>query len=277
MPHPIPSWETRSIDELREQLEVERELAKRIREAPDRRGLYSRVYDEFFDRVPHYKREDAVAESAALVSLQLHLLEPYLTPATRFLEVGGADFALALELRRRLPRVIAIEAASRDVEALEVIVSDTPPYPLPDACVDLAFSSHVIEHLLPEDALLHLKEMRRLLAPGGRYICVTPNRLWGPHDVSRYFSDEPEGLHLREYSYNDLLALMDEAGFAEARIIAKLGERDAFVTTLALRTIEATLAAMPMVLRHRALDYFSRGRTAPLRFLEQVMTTATVD
>jgi SAM-dependent methyltransferase len=271
MPHPIPSWETRPVDELRQQLEIERELAARIRAASDRRGLYSRIYDEFLDRVPHYKHAEPSAE---LVALQLRLLEPYLTPSTRFLEVGGADFALTIELSKRLPRVIAIEAASTDVKGIEVIVSDTPPYPLPDACVDLAFSSHVIEHLLPADALLHLKEMRRVLARGGRYICVTPNRLWGPHDVSRYFSDEPEGLHLREYTHNDLLALMEEAGFASARIIPKLGEKDSFGASLAIRTLEATLATMPIGLRRRALDYFSRGRSAPLRFIEQVMVRA---
>src|SRR5215212_158900 len=204
MPHPIPPEEPRTAGQLREQFEIERELARRLREARDSRGLYSAVYDELLRRVPHHpaaarKQDDAAR--GALVALQLRLLEPFLASRPRFLEVGGGDLALAIELSARLPRVIAIEAGSEilaglDAANVEIVVTDTPPYPLPDGCVDLAFSSHMIEHLRPDDALLHLREIRRLLAPGGRYVCVTPNRLWGPHDISRYFSDVPEGLHL---------------------------------------------------------------------------------
>ncbi len=176
MPHPIPPEETRSIEQLRQQYDVERELARRLHEAPDTRGLYSAVYDEFLRRVPHHpavaQKSDA-ATQAAVVALQLRLLEPFLASRPRYLEVGSGDCALAIELSRRLPRVIAVEAGSEILSEVggagnvEIVVSDTPPYPLPDASVDLAFSSHVIEHLTPRDALLHLRDIRRLLAPGG--------------------------------------------------------------------------------------------------------------
>ncbi|MDP9360560.1 MAG: class I SAM-dependent methyltransferase [Acidobacteriota bacterium] len=279
MPYPIPPWETRTVGELREQFEVERELARRLREASDRRGLYGRVYDEFLQRVPHYRfaQSNLGAQSAVLVALQLRLLDPFLLSRPRFLEVGGAGCGLTVELSRRLPRVIAIEAGSGMIDGvestrnLEIIVRDTPPYPLTDGCVDLAFSSHLIEHLLPADALLHLREIRRLLAPGGRYVCVTPNRLWGPHDVSRYFSDEPEGLHLREYTHNELLGLMKKAGFRNRRIIAHLGGTGAVIPHIASRALEAALAITPTSFRRRALDVLSRGRTAPMRLLEQVI------
>ena len=35
MPHPIPPEETRSIDQLRQQYDVERELARRLHEATE--------------------------------------------------------------------------------------------------------------------------------------------------------------------------------------------------------------------------------------------------
>lgn len=284
MPHPIPPEETRSVDQLRQQFAVERELARRLHDAVDTRGMYSDVYDELLRRVPHHpavaQKNDAAARSA-LVELQLRLLEPFLVSRPRFLEVGSGDCALAIELSRRLPRVIAIEAGSEilggleDAANVEIVVTDTPPYPLPDASVDLAFSSHVIEHLRSDDALLHLMEVRRLLAPGGRYVCVTPNRLWGPHDVSRYFSDSPEGLHLREYTHNELLRLMKRAGFRRGRVIARLGEVDSLLSHLATRGIEGLLALAPVGMRRRGLDTLSRGRRPPLRLFEQVIVVGS--
>lgn len=283
MPHPIPPEETRTVDQLRQQLEVERELAGRLRTAGDRRGLYSALYDEFLRRVPHHpavaRRGDPAAPSE-LVSLQLQLLEPFLGPGTRFLEVGGGDCALPIALSHRLPRVLAVEAATGVAEGvpplgnLEVIVSDTPPYPLPDGCVDLAFSCHFIEHLRPDDALLHLREMRRLLAGGGRYVCVTPNRLWGPHDVSRYFSDVPVGLHLCEYSHNELLGLFRQAGFRHCRVITRVGGSGSWLGHLGYRFLEALMELPPRDLRRRTLETLSRGRRPPLRLLEQVIVTA---
>jgi SAM-dependent methyltransferase len=279
MPHPIPPEETRSVDQLRQQFDVERELARRLRDAVETRGMYSDVYDELLRRVPHHpaltQKSDEGARSA-LVALQLRLLEPFLVSRPRFLEVGGGNCALPIALSRRLPRVIAIEAVHEILEGpdatnVELIVSDTPPYALPDACVDLAFSSHFIEHLRSQDALRHLHEVRRLLAPEGRYLCVTPNRLWGPHDVSRYFTDAPEGLHLHEYTHNELLRLMKRAGFRRVRVIAGLGRLDSLLPHLGTRVIEGFLAVAPVGVRRRALDVLSRGRHAPLRLFEQVI------
>jgi SAM-dependent methyltransferase len=282
MPHPIPPHETRTIDQLREQLEVERELAQRLLRAGETRGLYSEVYDEFLRRVPHHpslaQKEDPATQTG-LVSLQLRLLEPFLRPETRFLEVGGGDCALAIELSRRVHRVTAVEASAEmpapPAGNLEVIVSDAPPYPLSGGSVDLAFSCHFIEHLRPDDALLHLREMHRLLAPGGRYVCVTPHRLWGPHDISRYFSDVPEGLHLHEYSHNDLLGLLKQAGFRRRRVIRHIGGSGAWLPHLGHRSLEGLLALLPLNVRRRALEALSGGRQPPLRLLEQVIVTAS--
>ena len=287
MPHPVPPHETRTLDQLREQLEVERELAQRLRAARETRGLYSAVYEEFLRRVPHHpslSQRDDPAEQAALVRLQLRLLEPFLSSGTRFLEVGCGDCALTIELSRRVRRVFAVEAAATIAAPergarlggnFELLISDTPPYQLPDGSVDLAFSCHFIEHLRGDDARLHLREMYRLLTPGGRYVCVTPNRLWGPHDISRYFSDVPEGLHLREYSHNELLGLLRQGGFRRRRVIARLGGSDTWLLHLGGRSLEALLALPPLAVRRRALAALSGGRRPPLRLLEQVIVTGT--
>src|SRR5581483_7134702 len=45
------------------------------------------------------------------------------------------------------------------------------------------------------------------------YICVTPNRLSGPHDVSRNFDTVATGFHLKDYTIGELAALFQQVGF----------------------------------------------------------------
>jgi hypothetical protein len=57
------------------------------------------------------------------------------------------------------------------------------------------------------------------LKPGGVYICITPSRLTGPHDISYAFDREATGFHLKEYIVGDLAALFRQVGFTKLRII----------------------------------------------------------
>src|SRR3712207_8321428 len=60
------------------------------------------------------------------------------------------------------------------------------------------FRSQLMEHLHPEDAAEQLANIARALAPGGVYVCVTPNRLYGPSDISMYFDDVRSEEHTSE-------------------------------------------------------------------------------
>ena len=76
-------------------------------------------------------------------------------------------------------------------------------------------SNQVIEHLHPEDLEAHLRGAYSILKGGGRYVFCTPHRYTGPHDVSRVFkTDEPKGMHLREYTYQELVEAVKRAGFS---------------------------------------------------------------
>ena len=87
------------------------------------------------------------------------------------------------------------------------------------------------------------------LKPGGKYICITPNRLTGPHDVSKYFEDVATGFHLKEYSLAELRALFAEVGFSE--LVTYIGGRGVFVRfpTSAIRACESILCSLPYPLR----------------------------
>jgi hypothetical protein len=79
--------------------------------------------------------------------------------------------------------------------------------------VDLAYSNQVIEHLHPDDAAEQLSNILAVLKQGGRYICITPSRLDGPHDVSRFFDDTATCFHLKEYTHSELRNLFLRVGF----------------------------------------------------------------
>jgi len=267
---------------LREQYEIEKELAGRLRAASkaERRGLYSQVYDELFRRLGDHPQLVRTAEPEARrheVALQTRLLEPFLGADTRLLEIGAGDCALSLEVAGRVRQVTAVDASSQipagtDTPAnFRLVLADGPPLPLDDGAVELAYSCHFIEHLHPEDALDHARDVNRVLSAGGRYICVTPNRLLGPHDVSRHFDDVATGLHLREYSFGDLARLLRRAGFGSVRALAGIGVAPKPESLWRYRLAEAALGRLPRRPRLRLLERLAPAASEPFRPLEQVV------
>jgi len=63
----------------------------------------------------------------------------------------------------------------------------TKRFPIPDSSFKYAFSSHVIEHLYVEQALQCMKEVHRVLAPGGIVRVAVPDldRMVSQYDVNR--------------------------------------------------------------------------------------------
>ena len=281
MPVAVPAHEHRSIEQLREQYEVECELAARLRAAgkPERRGLYGEVYAELTRRVPHLPmlapRDDPRGRLYE-VELETILLASFLHPETTVLEVGSGNCALSAHLARRVRQVFAVEPCAEMRRGIElppnvtIIEDDAPPLDLPAGSVDLAFSCHFIEHLHPDDARDHVLEMHRLLTPGGRYVCVTPNRLWGPHDVSRYFDDGALGLHLQEYDHAEVASLLRAGGFRRVAVLRGIGRPPTRWPTAPYRLASTLLGRLSPAPRRRLLNLFSRAGE-PFRALEQVV------
>lgn len=94
-----------------------------------------------------------------------------------------------------------------------VVVSEDGVVPLPEASADVIASTHVVEHV-PDDTA-YVKELARLVRPGGVVYLETPPKLRG----AWYFRRNPDAgwvldpTHVREYrSTDDVFRLLDHAG-----------------------------------------------------------------
>jgi SAM-dependent methyltransferase len=264
--------EPRSAERIREQYRLEKELASRLRTAGkrERQRLYSAVYDELFQRFPDHPQltlKSDIATKTAAVAERIKLLGRYLRPDAVFLEIGPGDCSLAVEVARRVRKVYALEASAEISRAaalpenVELIISDSCAVPLPEGSVDVAYSDQLFEHLHPEDALEQLKNIYRALAPSGIYICLTPNRLSGPHDVSRDFDDVATGLHLKEYTATELADVFRSAGFAQVELVAGARGIHAPFPLAAVKALESFLIRLPRGVAKRL------ARSVPLRVL----------
>jgi hypothetical protein len=117
--------------------------------------------------------------------------------------------------------------------------------------VDVAYSRDLVEHLHPDDMVEQTAAVARMLRPGGLYICVTPNRLSGPHDVSRNFDPTPTGFHLREYTSTELAASMRRAGFSTVQVLISVGGRrlSPLLPLWTAAWLEAVVARLPQRIR----------------------------
>ncbi len=110
------------------------------------------------------------------------------SPGGLLLDVGCADGADAVALASRIgaARTVGLELADQFVElargrGIDVRQADvTERWPLEDGSVDAIHSNQVIEHLAQTDHFM--REIRRVLAPGG-YAVVSTNNLSSWHNI----------------------------------------------------------------------------------------------
>src|SRR2546425_9014273 len=139
---------------------------------------------------------------------------------TFFGEMGAGDCSFSFEgvvFKKGVCAVVVCEKITKNARPplnFRLILSDGCSIPLPRASVNVCYSNQLMEHLHPDDALEQLENIVKVLVPGGVYICITPNRLTGPHDISRHFDAVATGFHLREYTRTELRDLFKAAGFS---------------------------------------------------------------
>jgi ubiquinone/menaquinone biosynthesis C-methylase UbiE len=144
-------------------------------------------------------------------------------------EVAGLDYAAAAV-------AISLETLA-DVGGAEVVQGDVTELPWPDAHFDAVLNGDVIEHVVPEDADRMLREVHRVLRPGGRLVVHTaPNelflrvtwptarpvlRLAGHADTVAkldHWVAWSKDFHVNEQSLHGLRRALRRAGFAAPKV-----------------------------------------------------------
>ncbi len=132
----------------------------------------------------------------------------------RILDAGCGSGRNMIELARR-GTVTGVELSEPSVERArargcgEVVAGSVLEMPFADASFDLAVSLDVIEHLDDDDAAL--RELRRVVAPGGALLLTVPayQWLWSGHDEINH--------HHRRYTQRSLRAVAERAGWKQVR------------------------------------------------------------
>jgi len=199
---------------------LEIEYGKKLRESTkkERRRLVPEAYDAIF-RLRWGEVETSTPEKRtagtnrrlvkALIMLCKH--------DDRVLEVGCGRGYTCLKIAPYVRSIVGIDASKSNIEETRdlllkhnitnfqiyhTLADSLPKYFTPQS-FDKIISIDALEHLHPDDYLTHLSDAFEMLRPGGYYIAVGPNRLTGPHDVTRIVypdATEPMGFHLNEFS-----------------------------------------------------------------------------
>lgn len=126
----------------------------------------------------------------------------------RVLDVAcGAGFGLAM-LAEAGARPIGIDYSQETLRRTRrafprqiLVQADATQLPLPTASMDVVVSFETLEHVPDPEAMV--REVRRVLKPGGRLVLSTPNRAFGPlerHTANRF--------HVREFTAGELRELL---------------------------------------------------------------------
>ena len=249
---------------LEEEYEFERRLANKLRNSSsnERAKLYRSVYDEFYSRESLYAKLSGFGSPETIskaIHTQIEFLRRFLRKDLIFLEVGPGNYSFAAEVAQFVKLVYTADVMSSKCDrvaslgTIQQIVFDGLIIPLKENSIHLIYSHQVIEHLHLDDAYEHFKNIYRVLVQGGFYICITPNRINGPHDISKYFASMASGLHLKEYTTSELFHAFRIAGFK--KIKAYCGGKNTYISIplFIIKFIEKFLDSLPHGLKKVAI------------------------
>lgn len=122
-------------------------------------------------------------------------------------ELGAGNQELAQLTRNKIKQLTMVDINGKN----NIIRADfNRPLPFSRQSFSGAISLEVIEHLI--DHKLFLKEIHRILKPGGWLIISTPNIAWWGYRLFMLLGQPPkkEGYHLRFFTHSSLSRLLNQ-------------------------------------------------------------------
>ena len=156
------------------------------------------------------------------------LAQAGIRPTDRVFDLGCGTGTLAVAIKKQFPRVEIVgldpdpralararRKAAREALAIQFDQGFGDQLPYPAALFDRALSSFMFHHLPSEERLKTLREVYRVLKPGGEFHLAD---FEGPEDHKQGFFKRLlfSHAHLKENSAASVIALMKEAEFADA-------------------------------------------------------------
>jgi len=212
--------------------ELEIYYAQKIRQSSrnERKRLYIEAYaavgEKGFPLLPDAPEMRTAGTSISLVNSLIHICNS----SDQILEVGCGRGFTCWKLAKHVKHITGIDvsdlclAEAKDLLMKNHVFNVTLRNGFADELVqyfsenqfDKVISIDVYEHLHPEDGKEHLRQVYSILKRKGRYIICTPNRLTGPHDVTKEIYPDakyPLGFHLNETTCKELIGNLKEVGF----------------------------------------------------------------
>ena len=213
--------------------ELEFIYAKRLRECnrENRKKLYLEAYSEVSRlAIKSFRSTDPEQRTAGTSKRLAFSLSHHISTDDHILEIGCGRGYTCFKLASLAGSIVGIEVSKASILEAKDLISkheidnvtieqisaiDIQEH-FSNCTFDTALSIDVVEHLHPEDAADHFHQVYDVLKPNGKYMIVMPNRLNGPHDLTRVVfpkAKEPLGFHLNESTYADTIEILRSVGF----------------------------------------------------------------
>jgi SAM-dependent methyltransferase len=192
------------------------------------------IYDEFYSNLLQFygrtaKDDGSLEDRIATKNPQVTLFEKELKGKS-IIDFGCGEGYFLMNIQKKIPYKklagvdVFIPETLKNHPNIQFISSGIINFNTEEK-FEVAFSDNVIEHLSPLDLMDHLRSVYESLVPGGKFILVMPNRLFGPMDVTRIMDNSSSGRipaqggHLNESTYYEMKEALSKIGFLNFKTV----------------------------------------------------------
>jgi 2-polyprenyl-3-methyl-5-hydroxy-6-metoxy-1,4-benzoquinol methylase len=222
-----------SEEKLVQAFELERDFHLKIageRDHTVRERLYYELYNTvlpLYMKTGSHDKDFDIQSKAKLLKVKVLRKE---LEGKSILDVGcgSGEFLRTVDANIEHGKLVGIDVSPvvlpREHENIEFVQSNAISFST-DCKFDVVFSDNFIEHIALPDLPIHLRSVKNAMVPGGTLIIITPNRLFGPHDVTNIidatYTNKIEALggHLHETTYTELVPILKDNGFSSFKTI----------------------------------------------------------